>query len=250
MKTLLNCLVTLMCLVQTCYANEFIKYEKGGFEKAQAQARKEGKKIFLDFYASWCSPCKFMDETTFRDKDVKQLLNKSFVALKVNIDDFDGFDLKTKYDIRFLPSILIFDENGIIIERVEETMSPSKLKLMLNRVVNNGHITPVHQANISPRELVMKATENNYVAAPNETTDRNKLMYRVQIAVFSTFDNAHSKAEKIKETFLDPVTIVQDNGNNNKVKYRVLLGEFTSLDEARSFKEMLKKEFTIEGLVY
>ena len=34
---------------------------------AQKEARRSGKPLFIDFYTDWCGPCKYLDETTYRD---------------------------------------------------------------------------------------------------------------------------------------------------------------------------------------
>jgi thioredoxin 1 len=226
-------------------ASDFIKYEKGGFEKAQAIAKKEGKMIFIDFYASWCTPCKWMEETTFRDREVSTFLMKNFVAIKVNIDDFDGFDLKTKYDIRFLPTILIFNEDGIIIERTEETLSPSKMKLMLKKFSENPNHQPTHQLNVSPRESIKSA---DYTSPSNEGLS-NQSSYRLQLGVFANFEAAHALSNELKNIFLDPVIIIQES-KLNKTIYKVLLGEFKTVSEAKSFKELVSKDFNMKGVVY
>jgi thiol-disulfide isomerase/thioredoxin len=250
-----------MIIFNTGYAIDFIKFEKGAIEKAQKEAVHEDKLIFLDFYASWCTPCKWMEETTFNDTEVKKLIGEKYIAIKVNIDEFDGFDVKNKYDVQFLPTILVFDKNGKVIERVEETLSPSKMKLMLNRLAS-GNIAPVtHKVNTSPKEALKKKNSNSdqstfrhsdytaYNASPGETTSRDKSVYRVQVGVYSDIEGAFKRSNEIKETFLDEVSILQDE-KQDKVIYRVCLGQFKSIDEARSFKLMLQNQFNINSLVF
>ena len=36
------------------------------FDEALTAAKAEGKKVFIDFYTSWCGPCKYMSETILR----------------------------------------------------------------------------------------------------------------------------------------------------------------------------------------
>lgn len=50
--------------------------------KAIVAAR--GTPIMLDFYADWCTSCKVMEATTFKDPHVKEALN-AFVVIKVDV---------------------------------------------------------------------------------------------------------------------------------------------------------------------
>ena len=47
--------------------SEGIEFFQGSFTSAKLKASEEGKLFFLDFTASWCTPCKWMEETTFTD---------------------------------------------------------------------------------------------------------------------------------------------------------------------------------------
>lgn len=47
------------------------------------------KKVFVTFYANWCSFCKQMDRETFTDKKVIEVLNKDYYAVKMNIESTD-----------------------------------------------------------------------------------------------------------------------------------------------------------------
>jgi thioredoxin 1 len=253
-------LFSIMIYMQQAYALDFIKFDKDTFEKAQQEASKEDKFILLDFYASWCMPCKWMEETTFKDKEVINIVASKYIAFKVNIDDFDGFEIKAKYDVRFLPTILVFNKNGKMVERVEETLSPSKMRNLLNQVSRPDLAVVTHKVNTSPREA-LKTTETTkkdtddhseivaYVPAVGETTNRAKSVYRVQIGVFASIESAIKKSDEVKKTFLDEVTIIQDELNSGLI-FRVCLGQFQNIDEARSFKGMLTKEFNIKSIVY
>ena len=48
------------------------------------RAIKEQKPVMIDYYADWCTSCKEVDGTTFKDPDVRHLL-KSFVVVRADI---------------------------------------------------------------------------------------------------------------------------------------------------------------------
>lgn len=72
--------------------------------------RKEGKKIFLNFYADWCRYCVKMDKETFQDPAVVDYLNQHFISTKVNSDT--QRQVAEKYHVRGLPSTWFLSEKG------------------------------------------------------------------------------------------------------------------------------------------
>ncbi len=97
------------------------------------RAGSEGKLIFLEFSASYCTPCKMMDEYTFTNPSVIQRMNAGYIPVKIDIQTFDGFDLKNQYNVKVLPTILILDSKGRQVARYEETMAPTQLTAVLDK---------------------------------------------------------------------------------------------------------------------
>jgi uncharacterized protein YyaL (SSP411 family) len=50
------------------------------------------KKIFIDFYTSWCGWCKVMDRNTFDDEFVAQMMSKNFYCVKFDAERRDSID--------------------------------------------------------------------------------------------------------------------------------------------------------------
>jgi len=227
--------------------NSAIDFYNGTLEEAQQKASDEGKLFFVDFYAKWCAPCKWMDETTFTDTKVSSMLNQNYVSLKVDIDEFDGFSLKQKYKVKYLPTILIFNSKGELIERLEETMSPRKLMTVLNQHHNsNGSNKIVKQMNSSPKaqEEVAPIKERNYDdIIPNRTGK-----YRVQVGIYSDFKNTFKYVNELKQTFAEPIVVLNDY-NDGKIVYKIMIGEFKQQNLANDFARILKDEFGINGMV-
>ena len=84
--------------------------------KSLAQFEEELKNsnmpLVVDFYASWCSPCRRIApklETT------AIMLAGKVKFLKVNVDTLG--DLTTHYNIRAMPTVLFFNPDGTIVDR-------------------------------------------------------------------------------------------------------------------------------------
>jgi thiol:disulfide interchange protein DsbD len=82
--------------------------------EAQAKANAEGKGLLIDFGAEWCTACKELEDRTFPDPNVRTEAQK-FVALHIDTTDDEDKEvdrLKKKYDVRGLPTVIMFDKNG------------------------------------------------------------------------------------------------------------------------------------------
>lgn len=64
-------------------------FEKAIETNAKAKKDKDKKKVFIDVYTDWCGWCKHMDNTTFTDSTVVALMNKYFLAVKLNAERKD-----------------------------------------------------------------------------------------------------------------------------------------------------------------
>ncbi|MGB0886410.1 MAG: thioredoxin family protein, partial [Chitinophagales bacterium] len=108
------------------------------FEEVQEKAFNERKIYYVDFSASWCQPCKLMDQTTFRDYEVVKFTKENFYAVQLDMSDFDAIEMQAKYQIGSLPTILFFDHLGNLIDRTTGlqtgTLFLKKLKEIKNLI--------------------------------------------------------------------------------------------------------------------
>ena len=85
---------------------------KGSWTDALPKAKEEDKLIFLDAYASWCGPCKFMARTTFTENEVGTFFNEQFINFKMDMEkDPDGPRLSKKYGLEAYPTLYFIDKN-------------------------------------------------------------------------------------------------------------------------------------------
>jgi thioredoxin-related protein len=96
------------------------------WEQVIAEAKSQGKYIFVDCYASWCVPCKEMDNRVYADKNVGNFFNDKFISIKLQIDssETDGDLVKQwystaatfneKFKIKGYPTFLFFSADGVL----------------------------------------------------------------------------------------------------------------------------------------
>ena len=127
-------------------------FRSGDFGALKAEAAREGKLLLVHFTASWCTPCRWMENNTFTDRGLADFVNLNFFPVKVDIEEREGADVKEEYGIKVLPSLLIFDTLGQVIARYEESMSAPRLEILLRRHYLAIMGIPAPSASASPRQ--------------------------------------------------------------------------------------------------
>jgi thioredoxin 1 len=134
--TYLSLLIIISCLFIAATTDKkaqltAVSFFQGSLQSAKAKAAAEGKPFFVDFMATWCMPCRWMDETTYKNTKLANYISDNYLAVKIDIDDFDGFALKEEYEIKYLPSILVFSAKGKLLAQYEESLPAAKLLSIL-----------------------------------------------------------------------------------------------------------------------
>ncbi len=94
------------------------------------QAQREKKPVFVEFYASWCAPCKVMEEEIFTQEPTFTYLNKHFLNFRTDFDTEAGKTIASIYEVKTLPTVLFLDPQGVVLERHTGMANPSALKTM------------------------------------------------------------------------------------------------------------------------
>lgn len=93
-------------------------------ENFEQEVLKSDKKVLVDFWASWCGPCRMLSPII---DEIAKETDKVKVG-KVNVDEES--DLATQFAVMSIPTLILF-ENGKPIKQVVGVQSKSAILNMI-----------------------------------------------------------------------------------------------------------------------
>lgn len=107
------------------------------------EARSLNKPVLIDFWAEWCLECHELADVTFRDPEVERKLKDYFYLVKFDAtkDSQELQELKAKYNIKGLPTLIWHDAQGNWIKK--ESLfgfeNPKAFNQRIDRVLSTQH---------------------------------------------------------------------------------------------------------------
>jgi thiol:disulfide interchange protein len=113
---------------------------KSDITAALARARREHKRILLDFGGDWCGDCQLLD-IYYRQSPNAELIAKHFLIVHVDIGHMDrNVDIAQKYHVpitKGVPALAVLDASGKLLyserDKEFEHTSPDAVTAFLNR---------------------------------------------------------------------------------------------------------------------
>ena len=125
------CVLTFCLLsMSNVFSGNWINTLEGGKKLAMAT----NKLILVDFWATWCGPCKKMDSESWSKEEVSVLMN-NYVAVKLDIDQ--NRSLAQNYGVRGIPYVFILDATGKIIYQSMSYKTKSQVITLLKKYAVN-----------------------------------------------------------------------------------------------------------------
>jgi thioredoxin-related protein len=212
-----------------------VQFIKGlSWQEILNKAKKEGKFIFLDCYATWCTPCKKMDQDVYSKEAVGHFMNAQFISLRVQMDTSEKDDeytkkwyadaaaLKRKYRVKIFPSYLFFSPDGNIVHKYSCALSDTDfLKVVKNALIPEKQYYSLLN---KYKSNIIDKSDMGYLAIVCKKIGENNLANKIAKEYLYNYLNKLAKNNLILKRHFDFVKIfpylISSKDNIFKVMYK------------------------------
>jgi uncharacterized protein YyaL (SSP411 family) len=124
----------LSAAASSSFAAEPIKWNDWG-DDLFARASAEQRFVILDLEAVWCHWCHVMENTTYADPEVGELLASKY--LPVRVDQDANPDLSSRYGDWGWPATIVFGPDGAEIAKIRGYIEPARMQALLKAVIDD-----------------------------------------------------------------------------------------------------------------
>jgi hypothetical protein len=131
-----------------------------------AQARAQKRFVLLDLEAIWCHWCHVMDQTTYQDRKVTQLIGQQYIAVRVDQDADPA--LSARYQDYGWPATIVLAADGSEIVKRRGYLSPEAMASLLAAIIKDPSPGPsvVAEEKVQPaRSALLSPVERKALSA-------------------------------------------------------------------------------------
>jgi thiol-disulfide isomerase/thioredoxin len=117
---------------------------RNNFTEAEAEAKRLGRPLFIDFETTWCGPCKRMNALVYTARPVTDaVLACELVAVKVDGDE--QRDIVERFGVNAYPTLILLDAQGREIRRAVGYQGVASMRDFLTLMPNDGQVEAASQ---------------------------------------------------------------------------------------------------------
>lgn len=145
-----------------------VTYYKGNLTEALSLANISNKKVIIMASATWCGPCKKVEQNVFTSKKLGDFIDKDYIMLKYYLDKDDSDNIAKRYEVDSYPTFLLLDNEGNVFNRYSGgTNTDDEFIELLNYLSKLENSPSYHEA--------------KYKADPNYVTTYIEFLYSISM---------------------------------------------------------------------
>jgi len=209
-------------------------------EDVLLQAQEEDKHIFVRFSASWCLPCQMLNDQLANHPEIVKDINDIYLQLELDYDEPKHQEWFVRYGVHCLPTMMVIDDMGQIIDRMDGTGSIAGIESFLHK--NSKH--PIEK--LASKDLSNVSISQSKIHITHKKVEPAKKVFipsdfSIQFGAFSSYENAQKlfnillSKEKIN-------TIILEEPSNGRILYKVRQTSFVDNKTGGSYVKLYKEK--------
>lgn len=186
--------------------------------------------ILIDFYTTWCGPCKRMDREVFTDSTIVKQVNSNCISLKVNAEEGQGISLAKKYNVTSYPTYLFLNNQGVLVYRTVGYMSSYDF----SNQITNAIIESKESTTVLELDSLYKQKSHDFLFLKNYLNRRTKLKLD-NSDLLDYYIHLLPKEERANDETLQ---LLIDNGNRINKSLQVGIGLETLIDNKQKLQSL------------
>jgi thiol-disulfide isomerase/thioredoxin len=216
-------------LVQTAAAQKLTVIDQD-YEQAKRESQAQNKLLLIDFYTTWCTPCRAIEKEIFGNPAIAEEMAKSFVLLRYDAEKDEAHRLALKHHVGSYPSTAVLNTDQFVVDKLygfggEDKDLEKNYRAFLEKAITaNSRNEYVKGVSNTTKDLTYPKFYEDYVYRKNTKLDENALknywdtntdlFSEVSFAIFTYFNGT----DTVDKFFLD-----------NLEKYEALFGKTDTL---------------------
>jgi thioredoxin-like negative regulator of GroEL len=217
------------------------------FQQALSKSKETGKPVFVDCFAEWCVWCHKMEAEVYSDTKFVNMTG-NYVMLRIDIEDgAEGSRIAANYNVETLPSLLVVDSSGRLINRIGGFLKTDELIADLTKMqdlingerlnANDWMVVQTLAEEYLFRDMNAEA-ETRFARILNApVSDVSKESAHFSLALSQYYQQKNQEALRTLDTYLQ--TYVE--GNSAEEVLLLLSQIYVEMDEHEKAKQVLQQ---------